>query len=168
MPDSGENAEEAPDEADDDAVQPGKTNALEPASAVEGGGVSEGEDIADRAASLLHGLRGDAEPADPQDNTLRVRRRREGADDERSRRRARRRNAAGSVDHSEGRASTTIAEETEGGGGGGGDGSAEAPPPPIEGDEDSEGKRLSDESPLPTPTTIVVPPSPKQDDAAED
>lgn len=53
----------------------------------------EGEDVADRAASMLQGLRGDAD-ADPdlapRDGSLRVRRRRESADDERRSRRRRR------------------------------------------------------------------------------
>lgn len=55
--------------------------------------VSESEDIADRAASMLLGLRGDGE-ADTEgvnrDGSLRVRRRRESADDERRSRRRRR------------------------------------------------------------------------------
>lgn len=53
----------------------------------------EGEDVADRAASMLQGLRGDGD-ADPdiasRDGSLRVRRRRESADDERRSRRRRR------------------------------------------------------------------------------
>ncbi|KAI4144835.1 MAG: hypothetical protein LQ340_006519 [Diploschistes diacapsis] len=54
------------------------------------GGQSEGEDVADRAAQLLQGLRGDnnAEAAGP--GSLRVRRRREGNDEERRARRRRR------------------------------------------------------------------------------
>ena len=53
--------------------------------------ISEGEDVADRAASLMQSLRGapDAEGS-LRDDSLRVRRRRESADDERSRRRRRR------------------------------------------------------------------------------
>ncbi|GAB7352784.1 hypothetical protein MBLNU459_g3406t1 [Dothideomycetes sp. NU459] len=63
------------------------------------GPISEGEDIADRAASLLQGLRGDGPDGEPplRDDSLRVRRRRESADDERTKRR-RRRAAAGSRD----------------------------------------------------------------------
>ncbi|KAL1998084.1 hypothetical protein VTN02DRAFT_62 [Thermoascus thermophilus] len=59
--------------------------------------VSEGEDIADRAASMLQGLRGNSD-ADGE----RARRRRESAEDERRNRRLRRRNggASGSKDHS--------------------------------------------------------------------
>ncbi|KAF2218969.1 hypothetical protein BDZ85DRAFT_276593 [Elsinoe ampelina] len=57
---------------------------------------SEGEDVADRAASLLQGLRGDEEPG--RSDSLRVRRRRENADNERARRRERRRAGRDSVD----------------------------------------------------------------------
>lgn len=63
--------------------------------------ISEGEDIADRAASLLQGLRGDgeAESSRPisKDGSLRVRRRRESADEERKARRNRRRTATSST-----------------------------------------------------------------------
>ena len=56
--------------------------------------VSESEDVADRAASMLQGLRGDSEVGDldgvARDSSLRVRRRRESADDERKSRRRRR------------------------------------------------------------------------------
>lgn len=166
IPETGENVEEDIDNSEG-LLKPSRTNDSDPASAGEGG-VSESEDIADRAASLLQGLRGDAEPADPQDNTLRVRRRRESADDERSKRRARRRNAAGgSVDQSEGRPTSTIAEESEKG-----DGSADAP---IVIDEDAataaetEDKKDSEATPAAPPTTVIVPPSPDlsaQDDDA--
>jgi cytokinesis protein len=59
------------------------------------GAISEGEDVADRAASLLLGLRGSIgdndEPPLPRDSeNLRVRRRRDHADSERERRRRRR------------------------------------------------------------------------------
>jgi len=62
--------------------------------------VSEGEDIADRAASLLQGLRGDGVgdgAAEGGAGSARVRRRRENADEERKERR-RRRAGQGSVD----------------------------------------------------------------------
>ncbi|KAI9711916.1 MAG: hypothetical protein M1812_007070 [Candelaria pacifica] len=71
----------------------------QPAQSIEAmDAISEGEDVADRAANMLQGLRGDGE--DEGDDTrrnssLRVRRRRESADDERRARR-RRRGAAGS------------------------------------------------------------------------
>lgn len=65
------------------------------------GTMSEGEDVADRAASILQGLRGDASAAAAgetdgeggsvrRDDSLRVRRRRESANDERAQRRRRR------------------------------------------------------------------------------
>ncbi|KAF4556678.1 Cytokinesis-like protein 2 [Elsinoe fawcettii] len=70
---------------------------LTPESVVEDKeGGSEGEDVADRAASLLQGLRGDEEPG--RSDSLRVRRRRENADGERARRRERRRAGRDSVD----------------------------------------------------------------------
>lgn len=76
--------------------------------------VSEGEDVADRAASMLQGLRGDA-PADldpERDGSIRVRRRRESADEERRNRRMRRRTQQqGSTgDASEGGALETVRE----------------------------------------------------------
>lgn len=55
--------------------------------------ISESEDVAERAASLLQGLRGDGEgdsKPSSRDSSLRVRRRRESADDERRNRRRRR------------------------------------------------------------------------------
>lgn len=59
--------------------------------------ISEGEDVADRAASMLQGLRGDdgepsnqGGPSSRDGGSLRVRRRRESADDERRNRRRRR------------------------------------------------------------------------------
>ncbi|KAL9112673.1 MAG: hypothetical protein Q9227_002976 [Pyrenula ochraceoflavens] len=62
------------------------------------GQVSESEDIADRAANLLQGLRGDGAGGDDGDGSLKVRRRRESADEERRNRRMRRRTAAQSSD----------------------------------------------------------------------
>lgn len=60
--------------------------------------VSESEDVADRAASMLQGLRGDGADGDSvdRDSSIRVRRRRESADDERKSRRLRRRTAQAS------------------------------------------------------------------------
>ncbi|PSK38026.1 hypothetical protein B9Z65_1217 [Elsinoe australis] len=59
---------------------------------------SEGEDVADRAASLLQGLRGGEDGEPGRSDSLRVRRRRENADNERTRRRERRRPGRDSVD----------------------------------------------------------------------
>jgi len=72
---------------------PSDTNQLAPIEQ-EGdkGAVSEGEDVADRAATLMQSLRGDADSEGPnRGDSLRVRRRRESADTERTRRRERRR-----------------------------------------------------------------------------
>ncbi len=114
---------------------------------------SEAEDVADRAANMLQGLRGDG--ADGEDGLtagtgLRVRRRRESADDERKNRR-RRRTAVGSSTGSGGgdQASTlpsagsepsTIVEESVG-----------------EGNEVQPSKELDGR---PAPSTVVSPPSP--------
>ncbi|KAK3686704.1 hypothetical protein LTR37_019541 [Vermiconidia calcicola] len=111
------------------------------------GATSEGEDIAERAASLLQGLRGDGESEPPErDESLRLRRRRESADDERQRRRARRRAGGTSTDAT---AQSTIVEESAS---------------RAEEEADAENKRSSGGSnesrELPTPTTVVVPPSP--------
>lgn len=110
------------------------------------GAASEGEDIADRAASMLQGLRDpDAEPPPARDDTLRVRRRRESADDERARRRRRR--GPGGVG-----GSMAIPEEGEEMAAGG---------KPTSIDLSGVGKGLQEAEPaLPTPTTVVVPPSP--------
>ena len=67
-------------------------DSLAPPEEQEKGAVSEGEDVADRAATLLQGLRGNGEGEGiRRDESLRVRRRRESADTERTRRRERRR-----------------------------------------------------------------------------
>ncbi|KAF7186591.1 Cytokinesis protein sepA [Pseudocercospora fuligena] len=151
IPETGENM--VTDESG--LLSPAKTNDSADSNEPVEGGVSEGEDIADRAASMLQGLRGDAEPAEPGSESIRVRRRRESADDERARRRARRRAAGGSTDTT----ATTITEE-------GDEAAADKPGETtiLEEDEEksggSDGKRDSGESPLPTPTTVVVPPSP--------
>ena len=62
-------------------------------------GQSEGEDVADRAAQLLQGLRGDTGGEGAGAGSIRVRRRREGNEDERRSRR-RRRAAEGSAEPS--------------------------------------------------------------------
>lgn len=123
--------------------------------------VPEGEDVADRAANMLQGLRGDADGDDsiPRDSSLRVRRRRESADDERRNRRRRRTVASGSGgsgDHehiSSTSGSGTITEE-----------------PAVETsdliDETNKGSGNPGKGPdVSTPTTVVSPPSP---DGTED
>jgi len=105
--------------------------------------ISEGEDIADRAASLLQGLRGDgdAEPAaSSQSGSIRVRRRRESADDERRSRRRRRGAATSSTDEREGTFSPSLEQSQEA--------ISEEPP---------------DRNHASTPTTVVSPPSPEPD-----
>ena len=99
MPDVGDpNADSAEGE-----ISPGfsDTSLLSPPPTVpaEKEPVSEGEDIADRAASLLQGLRGDGGDGDGEGGSIRVRRRRDNTEEERARRRARRRTGQGnSVD----------------------------------------------------------------------
>ena len=109
------------------------------------GAVSEGEDVADRAATLMQSLRGDADGEGPvRDDSIRVRRRRESADTERTRRRERRRVVQKDNIDGSGPQSPTIEEE-----GGEGlsihvnktreDGASLLPSPPV---------------------TVIVPPSP--------
>lgn len=105
--------------------------------------ISEGEDVAERAASMLQGLRGDGDTENngpgSRDGSLRVRRRRESADDERRNRRKRRARDSGVEALSPIQDSASIPEIQEPDGEDGGD-EAEA--------EDA-------------PTTVVVPPSPE-------
>jgi cytokinesis protein len=112
-------------------------------SAGAGGGKS---DVADRAASLLQGLRRD--DGQGADDAARMRRRRETADEERSRRRNRRRQAQSSI--------------SEQGGG--------IPTPPVqEGDEneDAEGaegmETTAATAAAVAPMTVVSPPSPEHE-----
>ncbi|KAK0782104.1 hypothetical protein LTR02_013863 [Friedmanniomyces endolithicus] len=166
IPETGENVAGTSVEGDGGLLSPTQTEGFlsgEDASVLEdgGGAASEGEDIADRAATLLQGLRGGGDgeggaaggggdgvlsqmPA--RDESLRVRRRRESADDERTRRRARRRAAGTStISDAGGGVQGSIAEE-EGDTAGltvetYGDGGRSLPTPPV-------------------PETVVVPPSP--------
>lgn len=116
----------------------------------------EEQDVADRAASLLQGLRGDGD-------SLSVRRRRESADEERNRRRNRR------------RAAQSTASDT------GSTGLPMSPPPIMEAKEEDDADDTSNQGqaadadaangsrPLPEPpvVTVVSPPSPERtrDDA---
>ena len=114
---------------------------------------SEGEDVADRAASLLQGLRGDGDGDGDgvgRDGSLRVRRRRENADDERRNRR-RRRAANGVTNERDGALSPT----------------KEGPSPiqeefiPQENREQSGTNENNEDGRHLTPTTVVSPPSPE-------
>ena len=155
IPETGENVVGADDDTESNGLlSPNLTDGgMEEklAEVAEGGGVSEGEDIADRAASLLSGLRGSGEgrtlsEVPVRDESLRIRRRRESADDERTRRRARRQRGGTSMDTLA--AQTSVINEE-----GGEDVAPTTPANP--GGEFPE--RLQQPSP---PTTIVVPPSP--------
>ena len=95
MPELEELTKRDDGEADDDGRLLNPLSAVGEVSEVETPAViSEGEDVADRAASMLLGLRGDVDgDGDSNANregSLRVRRRRESADDERKNRRRRR------------------------------------------------------------------------------
>lgn len=158
IPETGENVEGEETVDENGLLTPAKTD--DGAGSGEGG-VSEGEDIADRAASLLQGLRGDGEvsevPSRDESGSLRIRRRRESADDERARRRARRR-GAGTGSQDAGTQQSTIAEEGEG------DSTVVMSSAQAE-DVMSNGSQGDVEEvaalPVPpTPTTVVVPPSP--------
>ena len=139
IPETGENVDES------GLLSPTSENGFED-GALKEGATSEGEDIADRAATLLQGLRGDGDGDAPsRDDSLRVRRRRESADDERSRRRARRRGAGTSMDTTQ---RDTITDETIGN-------SEDVLAKDVAEPDGGEEKILHD-----TPTTVVVPPSP--------
>ncbi|KAJ5147770.1 hypothetical protein N7526_001122 [Penicillium atrosanguineum] len=98
----GEEGEEGTDKPVDDDARTDENGLLSPPMPEEGGEakeVSEGEDVADRAASMLLGLRSNSDAAGGD----RARRRRESADEERRNRRMRRRNgASGSKDSADG------------------------------------------------------------------
>ncbi|KAF2491516.1 FH2-domain-containing protein [Lophium mytilinum] len=149
---SGQNIPEVGPGSDDGGdAEPSNVGLLSPKSEGDSDGptvvspTDAEQDVADRAASMLQGLRGDGDDGVARDDSLRVRRRRESADDERNRRR-RRRQAAGSSDDRAGVAS---------------------PPPIAEEGEDGEGAgsrdRDSGGSGGTAPVTIVHPPSPEQE-----
>ena len=130
---------------------------------------SEGEDVADRAASMLLGLRGDAEGDGGgnanREGSLRVRRRRESADDERKTRRRRRTgaNVSASSSTSSGLATGESANALD--------------PSPIFEEPAAEAERGGAEEDnvgegsaggLATPSTIVSPPTPKGRETADD
>jgi cytokinesis protein len=111
--------------------------------------LSEGEDVAERAASMLQGLRGDGDGDGDRSGSIRVRRRRENADEERQRRRARRRTAAntdGSKD--------TVPEDVAG------EELAEVRVKPSRSSGGSDTK--DDPSPVTTPVIMQSPPTPER------
>ena len=110
--------------------------------------ISEGEDVAERAANMLQGLRGDGDGADgrpgSRDGSLRVRRRRESANEER---RTRRRRTGASGGGGEDRENTLSPTEPD--------------PIPEEPSDQSTEVEIQQGSEAPTPTTVVSPPSPE-------
>lgn len=129
------------------------------------------EDVADRAASMLEGLRGEVGSEDnddeervplPREDSLRIRRRRESAQDERAARRKRRQQAQSASEATLGQ--PTIAEEAEGEEGAdkrqsSGSGSAEGDGRELELAEEAVMKPAM-------PVTIVHPPSPEAEKRA--
>jgi len=117
--------------------------------------ISEGEDVAERAASMLQGLRGDGDPdgARPgsrdESGSLRVRRRRESADDERKNRRRRRARESTSTTGED--PDATLSPRDEGGA---------LPEIKEPGDEDHDGREEGVNG-TPPPKMEVVPPSPE-------
>ena len=136
---------------------------LNPSAAINGDSgdkmepISEGEDVAERAASMLQGLRGDgdADSARPGSRdgsgSLRVRRRRESADTERQNRRRRRARDSSSTAGDE---RDTLSPKLEG-----------ETIPEIEEPDDEEdgGDEAVDENnkTIRPPKTVVKPPSPE-------
>lgn len=118
--------------------------------------ISEGEDVAERAASMLQGLRsdGNSENMRPEsrDGSLRVRRRRESADDERKNRRRRRARESSSTAGDEG---DTLSPRQES------DPLPEIREPDDEDAGDGDEGEGEKEGTPPPPTTVVVPPSPE-------
>ena len=113
--------------------------------------ISEGEDVAERAASMLQGLRGNAEGdlnngrPGSRDGSLRVRRRRESANDERLNRRSRRKVRESSSTTGDEAAMLSPGQEN--------------PIPEIQEPEDEDGGDEVEEADV--PQTVVVPPSPE-------
>lgn len=117
--------------------------------------ISEGEDVAERAASMLQGLRGDGDGdggrPGSRESSLRVRRRRESASDERQNRRRRRARESSSTTGDEDellsprQATDPMPEIRE----------------PDEEDAADEGETPREEGTPPPPQTVVVPPSPE-------
>ena len=136
---------------------------LDPNAAANGGSgdkmepISEGEDVAERAASMLQGLRGDgdADSAGPGgrdgSGSLRVRRRRESADSERQNRRKRRVRESSSTAGDEG---DTLSTKLDG---------ENIPEIKELDDEDDRRDETADgnNKPVPPPETVIVPPSPE-------
>ena len=142
IPDLGDLTQGNEDEGDNGVLSPERAVSSDYAAerAGEMAAISEGEDVAERAASMLQGLRGDADPdtrPGSRDGSLRVRRRRESADDEKRTRR-RRRGVGSTAGGSEDREEPTVSTVYQ--------------------DPDSIPEEASS---LTTPTTVVSPPSPE-------
>lgn len=148
---TSEVSSEAIDEVTDDHVAPENLN---------------DEDVADRAASLLEGLRGEtgAEEGEdgekiplPREESIRIRRRRENAQDERAARRRRRQQATSATDTTLGH--PRIAEEAENENNSEQLDDFEKRESSSSGDKAGDGEEREGVKPT-TPVTIVHPPSP--------
>jgi cytokinesis protein len=152
---SGQKIPDLPELTSDGGQDVDRSGSLSPSTTEEGaqkeaGAGSEGEDVADRAASMLLGLRGNADAEG--DDGIRVRRRRESANDERANRRRRRGPATSST-------ATTASEGFQ----------ADPETIPEEPHEDEAGSGKLDEADeaLATPTTLVSPPTPEPEAGTE-
>lgn len=126
-----------------------------------------GADVADRAAAMLEGLQ--RPDSLNKDGSLSVRRRRESADNERERRRRRRQQTSSTAKSGDdgGLMSPSIPEEREGDAASDAGGSVAGDRPETrdgrgDGDEGDRPVTRGSEDGPPTPTTVVVPPSPEQ------
>ena len=161
IPDMTELAKGETDEAEDSerALSSPKSSLAEvPERDVEADGISEAEDVAERAASMLQGLRGDGEGDTDvvgRDTSLRVRRRRESADDERRSRRRRRgagtSSTSSGVGDKESSLPTPIEEQSP---------IVEESPAEGRSEETSNGTNRERQG-QPPPATIISPPSPE-------
>ena len=165
MPDLTDRVRDGAEDGMSDQSSPEKSTGLDGGVPVTGlmDPISEGEDIAERAANMLQGLRDKSETpeagavrpgsrgGDGESGSLRVRRRRESADDERRNRRRRRAADRESTSGTSGEAAA-------------GEDRPDTPPPTIKEDtirEDEEGNStiLADEEEV-VPRMRVSPPSP--------
>ena len=158
---SGQTIPDLGDLTKGDTDEEGQNPLLSPTAATNGEEkmepISEGEDVAERAASMLQGLRGDGEgdPSRPGSRdgsgSLRVRRRRESADDERKNRRRRRARESSNTAGDD--PDATLSPKDDG---------ALLPEIKEPGDEDEEeGEKGGETNTTAPPKMEVVPPSPE-------
>jgi cytokinesis protein len=158
IPDIAEIIERDPKAGDKPLLSPDSIPEEEPTK----GSVSESEDVADRAASLLQGLRGDAD-GEGEAGTLKVRRRRETSEAERASRRRRRTQTptesgvASGTTESEPHVDKTIEEEDER------VEESAKPTPEIEITQAEAAERSDSSHNSDVPVTVVSPPTPEKE-----